>query len=308
MYLTPARFREMGFGIDVSELDDNEIQSLATQASAIVDAYCNVPRIPQKHDFRGGSITDEAHTWRMPWGPFDVGQRRMYLYHWPIIAISSFRIYVTNTQYVEIAPTELMVNNTERYFEVVSLAITSSGLFNALIIPNVGLATPLAKTSYTYGWDFTCTDETLICTDGQTWRAQNQFWHTDASRTPVIKKNGVVVSNTPVVQYTVDAVEGTVVFTENLLASDTVTATYHHKLPWEIQYGTGHVMAHLHGQAEFHARGMAHLRRLRVAEVEMETQADHGRSVKSLTENLDILIPEAALLLGGFRADNLTVR
>ena len=220
MYLTPARFREMGFGIDTSELNDAELLSLINQATAVVNAYCNVPRIPQMHDFRGGTITNEAHTWRYPVNSLDIGQRRQYLYHWPILAISQFRIYVTNTQFIEIAPTELLINNTERYFEIVSLAITSFGLFNALIVPNVYLASPLAKTSYTYGWDFEVTDEYLSCTDGQTWRAQNQFWFTDETRAPVVKKNGTIVTT----GYTVDATEGTVVLNENLLATDTALA------------------------------------------------------------------------------------
>jgi hypothetical protein len=306
MYLTPARFREMGFGIDTSELDNTELLSLVNQATTVVNAYCNVPRIPQMHDFRGGTITSEAHTWRYPVNSLDIGQRREYLFHWPILAIQNFRIYVTNTQYIEIAPTELMINNTERYFEIVSLAITSFGLFNALIVPNVYLASPLAKTSYTYGWDFTVTDEYLSCTDGQTWRAQNQFWFSDEARAPVIKKNGATVSNTPV-QYTVDATEGTVVFTENLRDSDTVSASYHHKLPTDIQYGTGHIVAYLHGQAELQSRGMAHLTRLRVAEVDMEKDLRRA-APKGLVENLNMLVPEAALLLGAFAADNLTVR
>jgi hypothetical protein len=303
MYLTPARFREMGFGIDTSELDDTEILSLVNQATAVVNAYCNVPRIPQMHDFRGGTITGETHSWRYPVNSLDIGQRREYLFHWPILAISQFRIYVTNTQYIEIAPTELMINNTERYFEIVSLAITSFGLFNALIVPNVYLASPLAKTSYTYGWDFEVTDEYLSCTDGQTWRAQNQFWFTDETRAPVIKKNGAVVTT----GFTVDATEGTVVFTDNLLATDTVRATYHHKLHPDIQFGTGHIVAHLHGQAELQARGMAHLTRLRVAEVDMEKDLRRA-APKGLVENLNMLVPEAALLLGAFAADNLTVR
>ena len=302
-YLTPDRFREMGFGIDVSELTDREVLALANQASAVVDAYCNVPRIPQKHDFRGGSITSEEHAWRYPVTPFEVGQRRYYPWHWPILAVSQFRIYVTNTQYVEIAPTELLINNSERYLEVVSLAITSSGLFNALIVPNVGLATPVARCSYTYGWDFAISDESLTTTDGQTWRAQNQYWHSTPA--PTVKKNGVAQSS----GFTIDYEEGMVVFTANLAATDTVTASYNHKLPTEIQYGTGHIMAYLHGQAELHSRGMAHLRRLRVAEVEMETQNLPSRGeVKSLSQNLDILIPEAALLLGSYAADHITVR
>lgn len=306
MYLTTARFREMGFGIDISELEDAEVLALINQASAVVDAYCNVPRIPQKHDFRGGVITGEQHPWRIPAYSTDLGQRRYYPYHWPIVSVQQFRIYVTNTQYVEIAPTELMINGTDRYLEIVSLAITSSGLFNALIIPNVGLATPIARCNYTYGWDFTVNDEELVYSDGQTWRAQNQFWHTDTGREPVIKKNGVAVTNTPVVQYTVNASEGTVTFTENLVATDTVTATYHHKLPSEIQYGTGHVVAYLHGQSEMHARGLAHLSRLRVAEVEMTTQAPVKAG--SLAARLDALVPEAALLLSAYAQDNLTIR
>jgi len=303
MYITPQRFREMGYGIDISELDDTELLSLCKQASAVVDAYCNVPRIPQKHDFRGGTITQETHTWGYPQTPFDIGRRRQYLFHYPILAIQQFRIYVTNTQYINIAPTELMINPTERYFEVVSLAMTGAGLFNALIIPNVALAVPLAKTSYTYGWDFTETDEEMTCADGQTWRAQNQFWHVDTGREPVIKVNGTVVTT----GYTVDANEGAVVFNENLLATDTATATYHYKLPSDIQYGTGHIVAHLHGQAELQSRGMAHLTRLRVAEVDMER--DLRRSFPtSLIAGLDNEVPEAALLLGAYRADNITIR
>jgi len=302
-YLTPQRFREMGFGIDISELDDTELMSLISQASSVVDSYCNVPRIPQKHDFRGGTITGEQHKWRYPQSPFEIGQRKYYPFHWPILEILDFKIMVTNTQYVSIAPEHMMINNSERYWEVVSLAITGVGLFNALIIPNVGLADPVAVSSYTYGWDFTVEDDTLTCSDGQTWRAQNQYWFTDIARAPVIKKNGAVVST----GFTVNANEGTVVFTDNLLATDTVTATYHHKLPSDIQYGTGHVVAYLHGQSELHARGMAHLTLLKVAEVTMER--DIPRSVPpTLIANFDSLVPEAALLLGAYRNDHITVR
>ena len=299
MYLTAARFREMGFGIDVSELEDAEVTALIAQASTVVDAYCNVPRIPQKHDFRGGTITDEEHSWAMPAHSLDYGQRRMYPFHWPILSITQFRIYVTNSQYVEIGPTELFINNSERWFEIVSYAVTSIGMFGALVVPNIGLATPVAKVSYTYGWSFAVTGEQLVYSDGQTWRAQNQFWH--SSPAPVVYKNGVEQST----GFTIDYDEGTVTFTENLTATDVVTADYSHKLPDGIQYGTGHIVAYLHGQAEQHARGMAHLTRLRVAEVDMRRETPGGNS---LAENLDQMVPEAALLLSAYRQDYLTVR
>jgi hypothetical protein len=119
----------------------------------------------------------------------------------------------------------------------------------------------------------------------------------------VIKKNGAVVTT----GFTVNANEGTVVFDANLPASDFVTASYHHKLPTDIQMGTGHIVAHLHGESELHARGMAHLTKLRVAEVEMERDLRRG-NVQGLAEILDTLVPEAALLLGGYRNDFITVR
>lgn len=305
-YVTPQRFREMPLGVDIASLDDAELMSLLSQGTTVVNAYCNVPRIPQAHDFRGGTITGEEHAWRYPTTPFEVGQRRFYPWHWPIVSVEQFRIYVTNTQYVEIAPTELLINNSERYLEVVSLALTSSGLFNALIVPNVGLATPVARVNYTYGWDYTVVDEELTCSDGQTWRAVNQFWFDDAERAPIIKKNGAVETT----GYTVDYVEGTVVFDDNLTATDRVSASYHHRLPPEIQGGTGYVAAHLYGEAEIHARGMAHLSRLTVAEVTMERRPNmyRGAQTAGLIEEFDQLVPEAALLLSGFRADHITVR
>jgi hypothetical protein len=52
---------------------------------------------------------------------------------------------------------------------------------------------------------------------------------------------------------------------------------------------------------------MAHLTRLRVAEVDMER--DLRRSFPtSLIAGLDNEVPEAALLLGAYRADNITIR
>lgn len=301
-YLTPQRFMEMGLGIDISELEPAELMALIAQATTIVNGYCNVPRIPQPHDFKGGVVTNERHVWRYPVTPFEIGQRRFYPFHWPIISVEQFRIYVTNTQYVDLRPTDLMINNTDRYFEVVSLALTSTGLFNALIVPNVGLATPVAATNYTYGWDLTEVDETLVCTDGQTWRAQNQFWFSDADRAPVIKQNGSVVTT----GFSVDSTEGTVVFDAQLPASDTVTASYHYRLPPDLQYGTAHIIAYLHGQAELHSRGMAHLTSLKVAEVSM-TRRD-PKPIASLIQQLDSLVPEAAILLSSFRDDFISIR
>jgi type II secretory pathway component PulJ len=52
---------------------------------------------------------------------------------------------------------------------------------------------------------------------------------------------------------------------------------------------------------------MAHLTRLRVAEVDMERDLRRALPT-SLISDLDNEVPEAALLLSAYRADNITVR
>lgn len=309
-YLTPHRFKKMGFGIDVSELDDVELAALSAQATSWINNHCLVPRLPQLHDFRGGTITREQHQWRYPETPFDIGQRKAYPFHFPIKHVDDFKIKVTNTQYVGIQPADLFINNTLRYVEVVSLALTSAGLFNALIIPNIGLATPVVEIGYEYGWDFFEPGETLQPDDGQTWHAQNQWWYSTAADAngyggvPVIKVNGTEVTT----GRTIDHDEGSVTFDDPLPIDAVVTATYHFKLPSEIQWAAGQIMAWLHAEGEQHARGMAHLQALKIGEVQMTRPAPLRPAPDMAFGDLEILVPEAAALLSTFRFQNVTVR
>lgn len=305
-YLTPERYKTMGFGIDLSDMDNAELAALCAQASAWVDSYCLAPRLPQAHDFRGGVVTGEQHAWRYPESPFDIGQRKAYPFHWPITKINQFRIYVTNTQYVEIDPNQLFVNNSLRYVEVVSLALTSAGLFNALIIPNVGLATPTVRMNYEYGWSFQETGEVLEPTDGQTYRAQNQFWHTDAGREPVVMLDGIAQTS----GFAIDANEGTVTFDADLEAGTVVSAAYYYKLPPEIQFATGHIVTWLHSSAEIASRGMARLDSLDIGEVKMRRprETEGVRGGQAGIKDLDLLVPEAAAFLYSYRFDAVSVR
>ena len=299
-YLTAAKFRTMAFGTDVSELSDLELESLCAQASMMVDVYCNASRIPQQHDFKGGAITGEEHSWRYPFGPFDIGQRRLYPYHWPILSIERFRIYVTRTQFVEIAPTELVINNTERFMEVVSLALTSSGLFNALIVPNVGLATPKCIVDYHYGWEnLSSTDEVILPTDARLWRAENQFWY--ATPAPEVKMDGTVQTT----GYTVDLNEGTVVFDTEPDADAIVSVSYHYRLPREVMFATGRIAADLHGEAELAAKGMTHLNQIALGEMKLVRTAPRAGFDAS---DLAVFSPQAARYLSAYRLDGITVR
>jgi hypothetical protein len=313
-YITYDRFRKMGFGIDMSELDPATWASLAAQATTWVNNYCLVPRMPQQHDFRGGTITGEQHSWRYPESDFDIGQRRAYPFHWPVKRMSQFRIYVTNTQYVQVDTTGLFINSSQRYVEVVSLALTSAGLFNALVVPNIGLATPVVRFSYEYGWDFTEPGETLQTEDGQTWAATNQWWYADQDGedawgvpiggAPVISKNGAVITT----GFTINYDEGTVVFDANLEATDVVSAAYHYKLPNEISLAAGHIMAWLFGASETRSRGMTQLESLQIGEVKLTKPIIRSVPSGARASDLELLVPDAAALLATYRFDGVSVR
>jgi hypothetical protein len=304
-YLTAQKFRTMGFGVETEEHEDPFISALCQRAHALVEAYCLVPRLPVVHDFRGGSVKDEQHTWRYPGTPTDIGQRKLWPFHWPVIQVNDFKIKVTNKQWVSIAPSELFINNTQRYVEVVSLAITSHGLFQALVVPNIGLATPVAEVAYDYGRLFVETDEVLTWVDGKTWRAQHQWWKAASEATPiVVKKDGVDLVVTT--DYTIDIDEGTVILEEESTDTNVITASYTHTLPSEIRDAMGYIVASLHAETEHHQRGMAHLNRLSVEEVTMERQRTNVRTAAS--SKLEEVSPEAALLLGTYRFDGAVIR
>lgn len=296
-YITPGKLLTMELGSDFDALDDVKLESLCAQASALVDAYCLVPRLPQSHDLKGGVVSKEIHEWRYPANAFDIGQRRMYVMHRPLISVSSLKIFVSRQPiYIEIAPENLVINPTGGYADIVALALTPSGLFNALVVPNVGIFTPITEMDYTYGWDLSIVGDLLFETDAKTFRAENQFWKTDPA--PVIYLNGTEQTT----GFTIDYTEGTVEFDDMLTASDVVTADYSYRLPNNVMQAAGHICAFLRSGARMRAKGLDRLSSIAVAEVKL-TRAP---SVK--VEDIDEYIPEAAMLLADFRYDGLVVR
>lgn len=293
MYLTPDRFRAMGFGIDLADVEDVDLRQIIARATALVNAYCAVPMLPANHDFRGGSIASEQHNWKLP----DLtitsagGTRRVYMYHQPVQTITDFKVKFTNTYEVSIDPANLYINKNEGWAEVVSLAAVVSGIYPVGI--NFGLYTPVAEISYTYGWNLSSTGEYLEPTDAGTYRSSNCWW---ASTTlPKIYKNGVEES---AANYTVDYNEGTVTFSSLLAATDTVTADYRYKLPSPIAEATGFVVAHLLGERDLQLKGMAGIGRLRVAEVELWREGTGARG--GPTAVTDEIEPEIGALLAPY--------
>lgn len=263
MYVTPARFKTMGFGIDLTDVEDFAIRAKLQAASERVNAITAAPGAPQPHDFRGGTITDERHQWRVGDGITTPPSRSIYVWHYPLLTVTSMQIDLTNNRYITIAEDERYL--TRRTIEIVSLAMTANGIFGAAVLPEIGLLKPQVKLTYTYGYSIPRTDEVLEPTDGLTYQAPDQWW--DSSVTPTVKVDGTTLA---AVKYSVDYDEGTITILDNDDAGAVVTASYTTTLPRAISYATGILASEALGDREMRERGMTGLRSIQVGEISIE--------------------------------------
>jgi len=288
-YITPDRYRSMGFGADLDDVEDVELAMLIARASSVVNTYCAAPKIPQEHHFAGGSIIREQHRW--PFGTETThGTRRLYTYHRPIKDVSTFRIRVTNTMEVTVTGADIFINNSEGYIELISLAAVSFGIMPVGVLPNLGLYTPVAEVDYTYGYEFSAVGEPLYETDGQVYRGTNGFWQADSV---TIYDGGVAVASGG---YVLDLEDGSVQFTTQPTGS--VTADYIYTMPNEVAMATGEIVADQLSERALTARGMRRLAGVKMAEIELR------RSLRGTSVSADLasIIPEtAALLLDPYR-------
>jgi hypothetical protein len=274
-YLTPERYRTMGLGTE--DLDDEALRSIIMRASLAADRYCSVPMTPSRYSFRGGSVTGEEHHYRPGNGLDAMPTTTWWPRSTPLKTVTQLRAFVTNEHYVDFAADELFV--TKDSIHIASIAGTQWSLYGAAV-PVVGLPNPVVRIDYTYGYAFTSVDEVLEPTDGQTYRAQNQFWD---DSTVTVEVDGV---DQPT-GWTPDRTEGTIVFTANQAADAVVTASYGYDLPTEVR-----------------EKGMSGVRALKVGEISIERAgARRGEGSSAVA----IRIPEeAAQLLDGLHF--LTIR
>lgn len=295
MYLTPERFRTMGTGVDLSDPEspnDIELRSAIQRATAAVNSFCAAPVVPVAFDFRGGTVTGEAHEWSV--SPYD--SPRPYRF-WPVFqpvkTFTQFRIYSTPNIYTEIDPANLFVNNSQGYVEVSSLQLTQFGIFGSGVVSTlIGMYNPVAMGDYTYGWEFLVVDEILEPTDAWTYRAQNQFW----IGTPEIRLNDVIQS----VGITVDATEGTVIFATPLDPDDVVTASYTYPLPPAIAQATGLVTADILGERLLAAKEMVGVAEITAGEITIRRSRSGSTSQNSTVVSSSIS-PTAQILLAPFQ-------
>lgn len=260
LYVSPDKFRSGGWGIDLSSVEGVELRSILHRASSMVNHFCTVPTLPVEHDFRGGTIVDELGHWDMG-SENATSHRRVYPYHRPVRSVSALSLSVTNSQGIVFSAPELYVGDS--FVEVVSMAMTSYGLFGAAIIPAIGLVHPQVKITYSYGYELPVVNEELEVTDSRVFRAANQWWV--PAIIPTVRIDGVEADPG---DYTIDYDEGTVTLpADDVTASTRVHVDYYHRLPQAIADATSMVAAELLGERNLTRKGLYGLVELAVGEV-----------------------------------------
>jgi hypothetical protein len=287
VYVTPARYRTMGYGADIDELDDAQLAMQLRLASSLVNRYCN---LPVGYDFRGGLVTNEKHPWVIGNGNVP-GQMSVFPKLPPVTEVLSFRIQVTNTQYLEVDKNYVQVAPGGALTPVI--AATSIGVWSYSAIPVAGYPVPEARVSYSYGYFHTDEGEELFPEGGGLYRAANQWWTDDEV---VVAKNGTPL--TLGTDYSVNSDEGTVTLTETQAEAmdldDVITVTYTHRVPENVRDATAVITTDMLGAKAIVGAGLQGLSAIRAEEIELRTDS------RSTVTTGDIS-PRARLLLASYR-------
>lgn len=134
-YITADEFRAVQIGLDLTDIDDSELDLYIQTASRLVDSECHGSLFPEY-------ISGEEHEWR----PLS---RRLYLAKWPVISLDTITVYASPTTTFSLSVNDALVVNKYRYVEIQPLAM-SLGITTD-VIAGV-LMTPIVRVSYTAGY------------------------------------------------------------------------------------------------------------------------------------------------------------
>lgn len=290
-YLSANRYKVSGYGMDTSSLAGPRLTATLRRSTTMVNAWCNAQIVPQEFDFRGGTITNEQHTFPIP-NPLTAGpgSRRIFVYARPLRTVTAFALEFTNSYRITLPPSDLYINKTEGFAEIVASQPTIIGYPPLGYL--FGLYQPIATISYTYGYSDTITDDLLDAETPRLFYGSRGSW--DRSVPPVVKVDGVVQTT----GYTVSYIDGSVTFAASPAAGVEVTASYSTTLHDAIAQATGIIATDLIGQSRIAARGMVGLQSVRVAEVALT--ALQGTSGRYVTRNGVSIPAAAAQMLGQF--------
>ena len=291
-YLSPARYLAGGYGVDTTDLTTVQLRNKLVQATNMANRYCNVPKLPQAFDFRGGTMTDERHQFPavdpLAFGP---GARRVFLNAAPVKSVSSFILDLGLNNHITIdAATQLYVNTMENFVEIVAVNPVVVGWWPPYPI---ALYEPIARVTYTYGKTFTATGDELEAQSPNLFMASFGNWQEGGAVTVAI--DGVEVDPA---DYTVNESDGTVAFASGSepTVNTVVTADYTYTLDGSIADGVAEIATYLLGLRTTAQRGMLGIQSLRVAEVAISAFSP----AQMVTKNGVSVPASAAQYLDGF--------
>jgi len=133
----------LGEGTDTSDLapagqplytDGGELDVVLRRASAYIDTWLGYA-VRMQPRF-------ETHAWRK--------SRRTYPFCFPVRSVDNFLVRISNFQQATISPNDIVINQDQRYIEILSYAVASYALLGA--IQNLGLIANFVELNYTAGF------------------------------------------------------------------------------------------------------------------------------------------------------------
>lgn len=289
--LSPKRYLRAGYGLALpTDFSYSTLRSTLIRAQSRVSQYCNVPKQPTPFDWRGGTMTDERHQWKiinpLAYGP---GARRVYLNAGPIKTVTDLHLDLGKTYLVQINPTDdIYINPMENYIELVAINPTIAGFYPLAV--NLGLFNPIARVSYTYGWSYPVAGDVLEAESPTLYVASYGNW--DSTIPPVVYYDGAIQAS----GHTFDYNDGSITFTTAPAVGVEVTCDYTYLAPNPVVEAIGITATSLLGASRMAARGMTGLQSIRVAEVALTAL----QPSQLVAKNGSSIPAEAADLLGGY--------
>lgn len=291
LLLSPERYLRSGYGIALpSDFSVSTLRTVLARAQNQVSRFCNVPKQPDAYDWRGGTMTNEQHQWKVQ-NPlaYNEGARRVYVNAGPILTVTDFHLDLGITYRIAVDPTQLYINAMEQYVEIVALNPIVVGYYPLAV--NLGLYQPIARISYTYGWSFAVTGDVLEAETPTRFTAAYGNW--DSTIDPVIYFDDQIVGSA---DYVVNEDNGQVTFTTAPSPGVEVTADYTYTVPSEIVDAIGLTATALLAQSRIAGRGMIGMQSIKVAEVALTAFAPSQMA----TRNGASIPLEAADLLSSY--------
>lgn len=283
LYVTPGRYRTMGFGAALDEIEDSSLEAQLRLASSLINRYC---ARPHTYDFRGGIVIDEKHPWRIGNEHTPRGSVSVFPYCKPVLSVASFQIYVTNTQYLDVATQYLNIGSASEVTPVI--AASSIGIWTYSAIPVAGLPVPELRITYSYGYSHSDIDDELFTEGGGVYRAPSQWLISVAE----VTKNDTPLTLTT--DYTVNMVEGTITLSESqqdaMDLDDVLRMSYTHSIPEAVRDATAVVVTDLIGAGQVVGAGLQGLSRIKAEEIELATDAKSSVTSGDINERAKLLL------------------